>query len=339
MSIRLLFVISAFAAIAAAQTFHPYAIFATGTAVSATGPDSITVGNGSVWVSYTNGADSTGASGSSTIVQYSLAGTVRHMYSIAGSVDGLKIDPQTGLVWALQNQDGNSALTLIHPLQGTTSSLQYKVTSPSHGYDDVAFEGDRIFLSYTNPASASDPTIQLLENRSSPLIVTPVLTMGATGTDLATGQSNRPTSQSDPDSLKTIPGGGLVLSSGDDGQVIFVSRPGTPKQSVSFLTLLDPSTGMPVSGLDDAVFVMAKAGTFYLTDTGNNRVLTIKAEDLKPGTLYACIGSVKEFAQVDLETGFVTVIVPNLNGPHGLVFIPSDDNDNQGDDNSNGNKQ
>ena len=90
MSIRLLSVISAFAAIAAAQTFHPYSIFATGTAVSATGPDSITVGNGSVWVSYTNGADSTGASGSSTIVQYSLAGTVRHMYSIAGSVDGLK---------------------------------------------------------------------------------------------------------------------------------------------------------------------------------------------------------------------------------------------------------
>jgi hypothetical protein len=48
---------------------------------------------------------------------------------------------------------------------------------------------------------------------------------------------------------------------------------------------------------------------------------------------------VKEFAQVDLETGFVTVIVPNLNGPHGLVFIPSDDKVNQGDDNSNGNKQ
>src|SRR5262252_6220807 len=121
MSIRFLSVIFAFAAIAAAQTFHPYSIFATGTAVSATGPDSITVGNGSVWVSYTNGADSTGASGSSTIVQYSLGSKVRHTYSIAGSVDGLKIEPRTGLVWALQNQDGNSALTLIDPLHGTTS--------------------------------------------------------------------------------------------------------------------------------------------------------------------------------------------------------------------------
>ena len=184
--------------------------------------------------------------------------------------------------------------------------------------------------------SASDPTIQLLENRSSPLIVTPVLTMGATGVNLATGQSNQPTTQNDPDSLKTTPGGGLVLSSGDDGQLIFVSRPGTRSQSVSFLTLLDPSTGMAVSGLDDAVFVTAEAGTFYLTDTNNNRVLTIPAEDLKPGTLYACIGILNEFAKVDLATGFVTAIVPNLNGPHGLVFIPSGNDNSQGDDNSGG---
>jgi hypothetical protein len=338
-SIRFLSLVFAFSAVATAQTFHPYSIFATGAAVSASGPDSITVGNGSVWVSYTNGADSTGASGSSTIVQYSLGGKVRHMYSISGSVDGLKIEPRTGLVWALQNQDGNSALTLIDPLHGTTSSLQYAVTSPSHGYDDVAFDGNNIFLSYTNPASASDPTIQLLENRSSPLMVTPVLTSGATGVNLATGQSNQPTSQNDPDSLKTTPGGGLVLSSGDDGQLIFVSRPGSPNQSVSFLTLLDPSTGLAVSGLDDAVFVTAEAGTFYLSDTGNNRVLTIPAEDLKPGTLYACIGSLNEFAKVDLETGYVTVVVPNLNGPHGLVFMPSDNNNNQGDDNSGGNEQ
>ena len=339
MSIRFLSVIFAFSTIAAAQTFHPYSIFATGSAVSATGPDSITVGNGSVWVSYTNGADSTGASGSSTIVQYSLAGTVRHMYSIAGSVDGLKIEPQTGLVWALQNQDGNSALTLIHPLQGTTSSLQYAVTSQLNGYDDVAFDGGKIFLSYTNPTLPSDPTIQLLENRSSPLIVTPVLTMGATGVNLATGQSNQATTQNDPDSLKTIPGGGLVLTSGDDGQLIFVSRPGTPNQSVSFLTLLDPSTGKHVAGLDDAVFVTAGAGTFYLSDTNNNRVLTIPAEDLKPATLYACIGSLNEFAKVDLATGFVTAIVPNLNAPHGLVFIPSGNDNNQGNDNSGGNEQ
>jgi hypothetical protein len=63
---------------ASAQSIRPYSKFATGAAVNATGPDSITVRNGSVWVSYTNGADSTGLSGSSTVVQYDLKGNVRH---------------------------------------------------------------------------------------------------------------------------------------------------------------------------------------------------------------------------------------------------------------------
>ena len=51
-----------------AQHIRRITTFATGTAVNATGPDSITLSRNSVWVSYTNGADSTGLSGSSTIV-------------------------------------------------------------------------------------------------------------------------------------------------------------------------------------------------------------------------------------------------------------------------------
>ena len=92
---------------AAPQITH-ISVFATGAAVNGTAPDSVTTGNGSVWVEYGNNADSTGAGGSSTIVQYSeRTGAIQFQYSIAGSVDGLKIDPVTGVVWALQNQDGN----------------------------------------------------------------------------------------------------------------------------------------------------------------------------------------------------------------------------------------
>jgi hypothetical protein len=106
-----------------------------GQAVNATGPDSITVGGGSIWVSYTNGADSTGLNGSSTVVQYDLNGSIRKTFTIAGSVDGLKIEPKTGLVWALQNQDGNSTLTLIDPKTGITpnSPLHYQITSARKG--------------------------------------------------------------------------------------------------------------------------------------------------------------------------------------------------------------
>ena len=319
---------------AGAQTVLGVSTFATGAAVNATMPDSIALGNKSVWVSYSNGADSTGLSGSSTVVQYKLNGQVRHIYSIPGYVDGLKVDRRNGLVWAMQNQDGNSTLTLINPKAGTTSKpISYGVTSGSRGYDDVVFRFNRVFVSYTNPTSPTDPTIQLVQNGSNPLVVTPILLMGATGTNLATGQTNQPTAQNDPDSLKLTPNGDLMLTSGGDGQLIFVGQPGTTKQSVSFLTLLDPSTGLAVSALDDALFATADQGSFYLSDTTNNQVLKIDAENLPIGSLYASVGSLNEFATVDINTGRVTALVSNLNGPHGLQFLPNTD-DNE-DDNGN----
>jgi sugar lactone lactonase YvrE len=149
--------------------------------------------------------------------------------------------------------------------------------------------------------------------------------MGATGTDLATGQRNQLTTQADPDSLKLTPSGALQLSSGDDGQLIFVRHPGTEDQAVAFLTLLDPSTNLPVSGLDDAVFATAGRGVFYLADTGNNRVLLITVEDLQVGTLFASVGSLNALVTVDTKTGVVTPFLGSLTGPHGLAFVPNSD--------------
>jgi hypothetical protein len=300
-------------------------VFAEGTAVNATGPDSLAVTDDAIWVSYTNNADSTGLGGSSTVVEYSFGGHVRRTFQINGSVDGLKQDPRTGLIWAMQNQDGNSTLTLIDPDDGIVpgSPFQYAVTSSTHGYDDVVFRGSRTFLSYTNPTGPSDPTIQMLIKGTNPLAVTPILLEGATGTNLATRQRDQPTTQNDPDSLKLTPSGDLMLTSGDDGQLVFVAHPGTDDQAVSFLTLLDPVSHQHVSGLDDALFPTASRGVFYLSDTGNNRVLAIEADDLEPGDLFASVGSVNELALVDLSSGNLTSFVGNLNGPHGLVFVPS----------------
>jgi|SRR5579864_436423 len=313
---------------ACAQSARRITTFASGTAVNATGPDSIALSRNSVWVSYTNGAGSTGLSGSSTIVQYKRNGQVRHTYSIAGSVDGLKVDPRTGLVWALQNQDGNSTLSLINPKAHTVSGpIPYAVTSATQGYDDVVFRGDQVFLSYTNPASPTDPIIQLLTNDSDPLVVTPIVWRGTNGTNLATGQTNQLTSQNDPDSLKLTPSGDLMLSSGDDGQLLFVAQPGMSNQSVSFLTVLDPSTGFAVSGLDDAVFATARKGTFYLADTGNNRILKIEVDHVPVGLLFASVGSLNQLTVVDLHTGITTPFVSNLNGPHGLEFVSKTDDD------------
>src|SRR5258708_32555965 len=82
-------------------------------------PDSVATGDGFTFVQYGNGADSTGAGGSSTIVQYDKAGKIEFSYSITGSVDGLKFNPVTGGLWARQNREGNPTLPLSDPYTHT----------------------------------------------------------------------------------------------------------------------------------------------------------------------------------------------------------------------------
>jgi hypothetical protein len=72
-------------------------VFATGSTVSGTSPDSVIYGDGSLWIAYQNGADTAGASGSSTVVRYSPTGAVLNTWTIKGNVDGLNIDPTSGL--------------------------------------------------------------------------------------------------------------------------------------------------------------------------------------------------------------------------------------------------
>lgn len=286
-------------------------VFANGGA-TATKPDSVTVGAGSVWVEYGNGANSTGAGGSSTIVRYSPNGQVQNTFSIAGSVDGLRYNKATNSVWALQNQDGNSHLTIIDAATNATTPVSYALTSPSMGYDDVAFRGKQAFLSYTNPAAPTDPVILKVINGTSPIQVTTVLSDAS-----PTGGLNT----TDPDSLVLAPNGDLIQSSGDNGILTFVHNPGLASQTARYLQLT--SGGVAVSGLDDTQSITAKSGTLYLTDTNSNNVLSIALTGLTPGTLLANIGSLNALSFVDPSTGAVTPFIANLNAPHGLAFVPT----------------
>src|SRR6516225_10386883 len=152
--------------------------FATGTILGTTQPDSTYFGLGSVWISYQNGADSTGLFGSSTVVRYSPTGVVQQTWSIQGNVDGLRIDP-TGLVWALQNNDGNSTLTVINPVSHATTLYTYGssyTNVANRGFDDVVFTHGNTFLSETNPPSGDDPVVlRLTTGLRSPLQVSHVL--------------------------------------------------------------------------------------------------------------------------------------------------------------------
>jgi hypothetical protein len=294
--------------------------FASGTAVNGTAPDSISLSHDSIWVAYTDGADSTGLSGSSVVAQYDYDGNLLNQYAFPGYVDGLRYDAERDLIWVLQNQDGNSALTLLDR-NGFSKQLSYAVKSSTQGYDDVAFLNGAIFMSYTNPVLPSDPTIQYMTG-TNPVTFETVLTMGATGTNLATGKTGQATTDTDSDSLVVTPFGGLMLTSGADGQLIFVNGFDQLTRSVSFLQLID-STGKNVSSLDDAVFVLSPSGSFYVADTGNNRILKVDVTGLTPMSLYASVGSQNAVSSVELSTGTATPFITNLNAPHGLAFAPN----------------
>jgi sugar lactone lactonase YvrE len=303
-----------------AATIVTTTTFASGTALKGTNPDSITLSHDSVWVAYTNTADSTGLSGSSVVAQYDFTGKLLNQYTFAGYVDGLRYDHERDLIWVLQNQDGNSALVLLDH-SGKMSPMTYAVKSATRGYDDVAFINGGIYMSYTNPTGPSDTSIQYLTGVN-PITFAPVLTMGATGTNLATQQTGQATAQNDPDSLRPTPFGGLMLTSGDDGQLIFVHGLEQFTRSISFLTLLDPSSGKAVSGLDDAVFALSPKGSFYVADTGNNQILKVDVTGVTPMSLYASVGSMNAVVSVDLKTGNATPFITNLKSPHGLAFAP-----------------
>lgn len=303
-------------------------VFATGGPVGGTGPDSVTIGDGSVWIEYGNGADSTGASGSSTIVQYSPGGAVQHTYSIPGLVDGLKFNPVTGKVWALQNNDGNATLSLINPTTHVVSGpLSYAVTSTARGYDDVAFLGGKVYLSYTNPVNPTDPVLQILNNGNSPtgtLTTTNILTVSQTGIP-----------GPDIDSLKSTPSGELVLTSEGDGPgtpnpigtFTLISNPGAANQTVTNVPVTDAS-GAPSEGMDDVIFPGVTQGTLFVTDTKTDKVYDVRLTGLDPNAPIIAfnggsIGGFNEVAVVNPLTGVVeSPILTGLSSPHGMDFIP-----------------
>ncbi len=306
-----------------AQASPAYSIqlFALGGTVGGTSPDSVSYGDGSVWIAYQNGADSTGASGSSTVVRYSPSGAVLHTWTIAGNVDGLKVDPSSGLVWALQNNDGNSLLTIINPTTNATTGYTYGsayTNRPNRGFDDVVFSHGNVYLSETNPVSGSDPVImKVTSGLSSPLQLTPILNSTFAATNLATGITGS-TTITDSDSLKLTPDGALALTGEADQEIAFVYNPGLSNQYEKFINLLG-TNGKTISGFpDDTIYPDASGGYFYFADTGANKVYRVTATGLASGSIYIDVGSV--FGILNTSTGIVTPIFTGVS-PHGADFV------------------
>jgi hypothetical protein len=303
-------------------------------------PDSIAVLRDHVFVGYGDGNAPDGSDGKSTqIVEYSMQGVVEHIYTVKGHSDGLKIDPSTHRLWALQNEDASPNLVIINPRTQQQKLYTFGPTLHGGGYDDLVFRDCQVFISASNPANNPNkgPAIVRATLDGNSVDVKPVLAGNADALDIPTDSTVKLNLQ-DPDSMTLDPQGNIVLDSQADQELIFVSNPESSNQRVLHLPLsFETASGpMPVE-VDDTAFVTSTEGFILFADKTLNKVFALKKKAFVPGTAYTAADGGPFVGTIDLNTGVITPIVKGLKGPGGLVFIdttPREEDQREGNGNA-----
>jgi hypothetical protein len=298
----------------------PYTISTFATSVPGVdfAPDSIAVVDGHVFVGYGDGAAPDGSDGkSSTIVEYKLNGDIVTTYTVPGHNDGVRVNPQTKQIWAMQNEDANPNLVIIDPKTQTQTQYSFGPTPHGGGYDDIAFRGNDVFLSASNPANNPNtaPAIVKAQISGTTVTVTPALSASATAINIPT---NTPVAlnRQDPDSMIFNPLGDLVLDSQADAELIIVHHAGYPDQSVYHLGL--KQKGAPVQ-IDDTIFATSSHGVILLSDRDGQTVYAISRNIFSPNAAYSATPT--SVAELNQDTGVLTDIVTGMVSPHGMAFI------------------
>lgn len=316
----------------------PYSVTTFATAPSGvSAPDSITFSSTNVFVGYGNGGAPDGSGGAmSNVIEYDFQGNMIHNFSnIVGHNDGLRYNPSDKSLWALQNEDGNTNLSIIDLKSGKQTIYQLGTGPHGGGYDDIDFNNKEIFISASaptiNPNTA--PAIVSLTLKGEKAVLTGILNGNASVTNAITGMPETLNLQ-DPDSMIVDPLGELVLTSQGDGELIIVQHPGLKCQN-AFVVPMTSEAGGPTIGntqLDDTVFTTQSQGELLVADKGLNAIYVITA----PYFAASAYSAVSVFAtptaanpiesfvsQTNLTTGFVTPIVNGMSDPGGMAFIPS----------------
>jgi hypothetical protein len=304
-----------------AQPPYTVSVFARSVSGKYTQPDSITSNNSAIFIGYGNGGAPNGSTSiPSTLVEYDFNGNVLNKVFVPGHNDGLKINPQTGDLWALQNEDGNATL-VIYNAQNFTAKQKYFLGTGPHGggYDDIVFLNGNVYFSASNPLNNpnNEPAIVQFTSNGDSFTLAPVLYGNASATDIPTGQRVVLNLQ-DPDSMTFNPGGDIVLDSQADGELVVVHNPGT-NQKV-FRVLL--TAGGNSTTVDDTVFLTSSAGVMLVADRDGETVYAITAPFLEPGSTYSASDSGGFVGVLDFETGILTPVVNGMVSPHGMGFIP-----------------
>ncbi len=281
--------------------------------VGASAPDSVAIGGNNVFIGYGNRTKSDGSDDlPTTIGEYTTSGQLVKTFSVPGHDDGLRVNPTTGEVYALLNQDGNPLLTIINPT--TNAQTTYSLPADTgRGYDDLRFVSGQAFVSITNPVDGTSPVVGQLISSGNTFTITPILTAGAAAVD----SSGNPVTLNvqDPDSLGVSPTGSLLLDDQDGEALISISNPGTPSQQATFL----PHSGASV---DDTVFAPTGASTLLVADTsGATEGVYQISGPFTPGTAYTSVTGSNFVGTLVPLSGTVAPFVSGLTSPHGLSFV------------------
>jgi hypothetical protein len=297
-------------------------------------PDSIAVLGDHVFVGYGDGHLPDGSDGlNSQVVEFAKDGSVVHVYTVPGHSDGLKVDPSTHLLWALQNEDANANLVIINPETHHQKLYTFGPTQHGGGYDDLVFRGCKVYISASNPANNPNlgPAIVSATLEGNTVDVKPVLAGNASAIDVTTDGLVTLNLQ-DPDSMTLDPEGNLVLDSQGDHLLIIVSHPGASDQRVVQLplTALTPTGIVAPIEVDDTAFVTSSEGFILFADKGLNTVFRLNKKAFAPGAAYTAADGGPFVGTIDLTTGFITPIVTGLMNPGGLVFVDTSKHDRDG---------
>jgi hypothetical protein len=323
---RLIFfvvLLTALSATAQVTASVPYTVstFATGVPGEYSAPDSIAVVGGHIFIGYGNGIAPDGSDGkSSTIVEYAMNGDVVRTYTVKGHNDGLRVDPRTKKLWAMQNEDANPNLVIINPVSGARNVYTFGPTPHGGGYDDIAFRGDDVFLSASNPANNPNhgPAVVKATIHGSMVSVSEALNASAIATNVTTDTPATLNLQ-DPDSMIFDPFGDLVLDSQADGELIIVHRLGFPDQDVFRLNL---SLKGAATQVDDTIFATSTYGVILVSDRDAGAagvVYAISKDVFAPGAAYTATPN--SVGNLNMNTGVITNVVSGMVSPHGMAFI------------------
>ncbi len=311
--------------------FHPglpgykisvFARFATASS-NYINPDSIAVDGTTIYIGFQNVTAKDGTDNkTSTIVQYTMDGKAVKTFPVPGHNDGLRVDPQTHLVWASSNEDGSPALNVIDPSSGKVTAYTFPSPTPhGGGYDDIWFMNGMAFIAASNPSLDGNgnntfAAIDKIALSGTTVVLTPILMGNATATDTI---SQQPTTlnENDPDSFSVDDQGQLVLIDQGASEMVFIKNPGTPQQSV---------TRTPVGDqLDDTVWATSAHGRLLITDGTSNAIYWVHV-DKPAGTIFTQApndsGVVSFIGMVDLTTGFVRPVMIGFGKPTGMAYIP-----------------